>query len=98
MTGKPGLLAQQHVEVLEQGAAAGQHDALVDDVRGELGRRPLEGDQHGLDDGVDRLGQRLADLVGVDHDGLRDAGHQVAALDLHGQLLLERVGVADGAS
>ncbi len=52
--------------------------------------------EHGLDDGVDRLGQRFADLVGVDHDGLRNAGHQVAALDLHRQLLLERVGVADG--
>ena len=38
--------------------------------------------EHGLDDGVDRLAERLADLVGVDDDGLRDAGDQVAALHL----------------
>src|SRR5690606_10227534 len=29
---EPGLLAEQHVEVLEQRAAARQHDALVDDI------------------------------------------------------------------
>jgi hypothetical protein len=53
------------------------------------------GDADRLDDRVDRLLQRLADLVGVDDDGLGHAGHEVAALDLHGQRLLERVGVAD---
>ena len=63
MTGQAGLLAQEHVEVLEQRAAAGEHDALVDDVGGELGRRLLEREEHGLDDGVDRLAERLADLV-----------------------------------
>jgi hypothetical protein len=31
-------------------------------------------------------------------DGLGHAGHEVAALDLHGERLVERVGVADGAS
>ena len=61
--GQARLLAQQHVEVLEQRAAAGEHDALVDDVGRELGRRALEREQHRLDDRVDRLGQRLADLV-----------------------------------
>ena len=40
--GQAGLLAQQHVEVAQQRAAAGEHDALVDDVGRELGRRPLE--------------------------------------------------------
>ena len=59
------LLAQQHVEVLEQRAAAGEHDAPVDDVAGQLGRRALERELHRLDDPVDRLGERLADLVDV---------------------------------
>ena len=62
-TGKPGLLAKQRVEVLEQRAAAGEHDAPVDDVGGQLGRRPLERHLHRLDDAVHRLGQRLAHLV-----------------------------------
>src|SRR5581483_3962153 len=39
-----GLLAQEHVEVLELRAAAREHDAAVDDVGGELGRRALEDD------------------------------------------------------
>jgi hypothetical protein len=43
------------VEAAEQGAAAGEHDALVDDVGRELGRGALEGAAHGVDDGVDRL-------------------------------------------
>ena len=96
ITGKPVSSRKQHVDVLEQRAAAGEHDALVHDVRGQLGRRALEREQHGFDDRVDRLGQRLADLVGVDDHGLGNAGHHVAALDLHRHLLLELVGVADG--
>src|SRR5215470_14315797 len=46
------LLAEEHIEVLELGAAAREHDALVDDVGGELGRRALEDDAHGVDDCV----------------------------------------------
>src|SRR6185436_6114275 len=30
--GEPRFLAQQHVEIAEQRAAAGEHDAFVDDV------------------------------------------------------------------
>ena len=45
-----GLLAQEHVEAAQQRAAAGEHDALVDDVGRELGRRPLEAGPHRLDD------------------------------------------------
>src|SRR5262245_6465973 len=36
------LLTEQEVETPQQRAASGQHDALVDDVRGQLGRSPLE--------------------------------------------------------
>ena len=60
--GEARLFAQEHVEVLQQGSAAREDDALVDDVGGELRRRLLEREEHGLDDGVDRLGERFADL------------------------------------
>ena len=58
-----GLLAQPLVEILQHRAAAGQHDAAIDDVGRQLGRRALERDAHGVDDDVDGFGQRLADLL-----------------------------------
>ena len=66
-----GRMAQHEVEIAEQRAAAGQHDALVDDVGGELRRRVLERDLDRLDDGADRLGQALGDLPLGDDDLLR---------------------------
>ena len=44
------LLAEALVEVLEKRASAGEHDAAVDDVRRELGRRLLERGPDRLDD------------------------------------------------
>ena len=57
------LLPEQSIQVLEQRTAPGEHDALVDDVGGELRRRALERDAYGLDDAGDRLGERLAPLT-----------------------------------
>src|SRR6266849_2547230 len=59
------LLAKQRIKALQERAAAREHDAAVGDVAGELGGRALERALHHLDDGVDRLGQRVADLVAV---------------------------------
>ena len=51
---------------------------------------------HRVHDGHDGLAQRLADLLVGDHDGLRDAVDQVAALDLHRPALAaHRVGRAE---
>ena len=61
-TGRPVACAQHVVEIAEQRAAAGQHDALVDDVGGEFRRGVLERHLHRLDDRADRLGQALGDL------------------------------------
>src|SRR4051794_17446258 len=41
------FLAKQMIETAQQRAAAGEHDALVDDIGGQLGRRPLEARAHG---------------------------------------------------
>ena len=77
---------------MQERAAAGQHDALLHDVRRQLGRRAVERDLDGVDDGRHRLVDGLADLLGRRHDGLRKAGHEVAAADLGVELLLELVG------
>ena len=68
-----GLLAQPLVEVAQQRAAAGQDDAAVVDVGGQLGRNPLERVAHRLDDLAQRLGQRFADFGVGDGDGPRHA-------------------------
>jgi hypothetical protein len=62
---------------LEQGAAAGDHDAAVHHVAGQLRRALVEGGLDRVDDRVDRLLDRLADLLGADHDRLRQARDQV---------------------
>src|SRR5260221_9536210 len=49
--------------VLQHRSPAGQHDAAIDDVGRELGRRPLERDAHGVDDDVHRFRERLPETV-----------------------------------
>src|SRR4051794_7072305 len=88
-------MAQALVEALEEGAAAREHDAAVHDVRGELGGRAVEGLLDRVDDLLGRLLQRPADLLGREHDGLRQAGDHVATADLGLHLLLHGEGRAD---
>src|SRR4051794_25611209 len=95
MRGHLGLLAQALVEPLQQGAAAGQHDATVHDVGRELRRRAVEGLLDRVDDLRERLLERLADLLAREHDGLRQAGDHVAPADLGLDLLLHGSGRAD---
>src|SRR4051812_38107284 len=52
---KAGLLLDQDVEVREQRAAAGEDDAVVDDVGGKLGRSALERGLDRFDHGRDRF-------------------------------------------
>ena len=61
MHGHPGLVTESLVESAEQGAAAGEDDAAVHDVAGELGRGLVEGGTDGVDDRVERLLERLAE-------------------------------------
>ena len=74
--------------------AAGQHDALLEDVGSQLGRRPLQHALNGLNQLRHGLPQRLVDLHRG--DGLRPghAGDQVAARHVHGHL----VGLGNGAA
>src|SRR5947208_1579701 len=72
VAGDADLLGDQAVEVAEEGGAAREDDAAVDDVGGELGRGALEDGADGADDrlegvgdaGADGGGQRFGDDVG----------------------------------
>src|SRR6185312_6409309 len=57
------LFGNQPVEIAQQRAAAGEHDAALGDVRAELGRRLLERALDRADDAAERLVQRFEDLV-----------------------------------
>src|SRR5918992_3689173 len=71
------LVPEALVEPGEQGAAAGEDDAAVHDVRGELGRRLVERRADRVDDLADRLLERVTDFVGGEDDGLGQAREHV---------------------
>ena len=88
------LLRQTPVEAAEQRAAAGEDNPRAHEVGDELRRRDLDRLTDGLDDGVYRAREGVADLDAADLDGLRQAGREVAAPELDRELALERVGGA----
>src|SRR3954463_7439720 len=63
---KPGFFHQEAIQIAQQRAAAGEHHALLGDIGAELGRRLLKRGLHPRHDLVERLCQRLEDLVGRD--------------------------------
>src|SRR5207245_2084310 len=77
-------------------AAAGEVDPLVHDVRHELGRRLLERVLDRVDDLLDRWVDGLPDLGAGDLDRARQPGEKVAASEEGRDLLVQRVGRADG--
>src|SRR6478735_4482100 len=85
-----GLVAEPGLEAVEQCATAGEDDALLHDVGGQLGRRLVEGHLDRIADRGDRLGDGLADLGGGGDDRLGQPGDEVATADLGVELLLER--------
>src|SRR5208337_3671092 len=89
------FLADAFVEVLDERAAAGEHDAVVADIGGEFGRRAFERHADGIHDGRNAFTERFADFAVVYCDRLGYAFDQVAAFDFHGQRLVERISGAD---
>ena len=87
--GHAGLVFETGIEAMEISATAGQDDALLHDVGRQLGRRLVEGDLHGVDDGRDGLFDGLADLLGGRDDGLGQAGDEVATANLGVELFFE---------
>src|SRR2546429_3560284 len=93
--GHLGGFGDARVEPAEEGAAAGEVDALVHDVCDELGRRLFDGVLDRIDDLVDGRVQRFADLRTRDLDGSRETCEQVASAKECGHLFVERVRGAD---
>src|SRR3989344_716875 len=77
-------------EIAELGRAAGHDDSLVDDVRSELRRSLLQHIIHRLYHLAKLAADRLHDLVRLHFRGAGQACDEVAALDEHRELLLER--------
>src|SRR5829696_10456186 len=65
VNGEPRFLGEENVEPTDERTATRHDDATVDDVAGELRRCDLERPTDGVDDLLDRLLNRLADLRGV---------------------------------
>src|ERR1051325_10172976 len=76
-------MAQHAIEIGQQSAAAGQDDALLNNVGGEFRHGLFKGNIHRVNDRADRLGQALRDLALANHDLPGHAARQIAALDFH---------------
>jgi hypothetical protein len=61
--GEACFLAQESVESLEQGTAASEHDAAIDEVGGEFRRAAFESGADRIDDGAERIGHGFADFL-----------------------------------
>ncbi len=106
----PRLVLQACVEAVEEGAAPGEHDALLHDVGGQLGRCLVERDLDRVDDGGDGLLDGRPQLLGRRDDRLREAGSWVGRpfadawngvfgydeLSSENELLRERVAELEG--
>src|SRR3954454_18865830 len=85
------------IKSLQQRATTGQHDALVHDVRDQLGRGLLDRVLDRVDDLLRRLLQGITNLLRVDLDRTRQAGQQVAAAQRYALFVpIARVRGADG--
>ena len=74
-----GLAADTLVEASQEGAAAGQVDAVLIDIGGQLGGSGGEGVEDSLLDAGDALVEGVGDLLVVDRDFLGETGEEVAA-------------------
>src|SRR2546430_14324025 len=89
---EPRLLGEQLVDVAQQRAAAREHDATLGDVRAQLRRSLLERLLHRAYDVLQRLLQRLQNLVAIEREAARHAFGEVAALDRELAHLLPGIG------
>src|SRR6476469_2734619 len=76
------LVLQPRVEPAQQGPAAGEHDAALDEVAREFGWAAVQCGAHRGDDAAERQLHRLAQLLAGDGDVARQAGAGVAPADL----------------
>jgi len=73
MDRQPCLFAQPRIEAAQQSTTAGERDTAVHDVAGKLGRALVERGLDDVHDGADGSLDRVPDLPGANHDGLRQS-------------------------
>ena len=83
-----GLVADQVGDAPHLGTAAGQHDAAIDDVGGQLRRRALQCALNSFHDHIEGFGHRLAYVTGADVNGAGQTGEQVQAAHVHGGVVV----------
>jgi hypothetical protein len=69
----PRLFAQPLIEAAKQSTTAGERDTAVHDVADKLGRALAERGLDDVHDGADGSLDRVPDLLGTNHDGLRQS-------------------------
>jgi len=73
MNRQPCLFAQPLIEATQRGTTAGERDTAVHDVASKLGRALAERGLDDVHDGADGSLDRVPDLLGTNHDGLRQS-------------------------
>src|SRR5699024_2307592 len=89
------LLGDQLVQTSQQSAAAGQGNAVVDNIRRQLRWSSLQGGTDGVEHRHHRICQSLAHLVRMQHHVLWQTVYQVSALDFHRLFVLIWISRAD---
>ena len=89
------FLGQQLVEVAQQGATTGQHQATLGDVGSQFRRRLLQGAFHCLNDSSQGLLQSFQHFIGVQGEGTWDTFCQVTAAYVDFTYFTAWVGSAD---
>ena len=66
------FMADQIADAADECTTASQHDSAIDDVGGQFGRSALQGTFHRFHDHVQRLGNRFAQITGLEVDRAED--------------------------
>ncbi len=93
--GDAELLVHQLVESAQQRSAAGQDEAVIDDVADQFRLALGDAVLDAVQDRGDWLTQGLADFLAGHNGFARHSADRVEAADFHRQLLFERIRAAD---
>src|SRR5215831_20779615 len=89
------FLANSFVEIFDERAAPGQHNATVSDVGGKFWRCAFQHNTDRIDDDVDAFIERFSDLFIGNRHALGHTFHQVPSFDFHRSRRIEGVCGAD---
>ena len=93
--GQAGLLGDESIDSSQEGPAAAEHHAVFDQVGGQVGAATVQRGLDRLQDGLQRIGQGLADLFAGDGRLAGQAAYQVQPADFLHLLLVQRKRASD---